>query len=412
MRVLLISQWFPPEPTRLILELAESLQELGHVVEVLTGFPNYPAGRIYDGYRQSPWQRETISGLSVTRVVLYPDHSRSAIKRVLNYLSFAFSASLLAPFLMRRPDVVFVYGSPYTTAIPARVLQLLWGAPFIFNVQDLWPDSLGATGMLGQRALRLIQYFADWVYRKATAIVTISHGFAERIKTRNVRGSKVHVISNWADVEMFRPTGVDQSYRQEMGLDERLVVMYAGSIGPPQGLHAVVDAAALLRDDPRVRFVLVGDGIDLPRLQAQVSTLGLDNVRFLGRFAEESMPRVYSLADVLLVHLSPDPNLSMTIPHKLFVCMATGKPVLGAVGPDASMVIEEAECGVVCRPGDAESIAGAVRKLLDLPPRALAEMGANGRRAVSEVFSRRHLVEKISDVLQQVKNQESSVERR
>jgi colanic acid biosynthesis glycosyl transferase WcaI len=400
MRVLVISQWFPPEPVKLILDLAQSIGEFDHSVEVLTGFPNYPTGTLYPGYRLRLWQRERIGAVRVTRVPLYPEHSRSSIRRALNYLSFAASASLLAPFLIRRPDVVFVYGSPYTTAIPARVLKLIWKSPFVFDVPDLWPDTLASTGMLSPRLKTAVQRYAQWVYRHAGAVLAVSHGFAERIVASGVAREKVHMISNWVDTEHYRPLPVDYELAQRLGLEGHFVVMYAGSIGRPQGLESVIEAAALLRRDERIRFVFVGDGTDLPLLRERADSLKLENVLFLGQYPDAEMPRMYSVADALLVHLNATPELSMTVPHKLFAYMASGKPIISGVTGETAALVSEFKLGATCEPGNPVAIAETVRRVAGTIPRELAEWGSNGRRVACERYSRRYLVGKIVEVLE------------
>lgn len=400
MRVLILSQWYLPEPAQLLQELAQSLQCMGHVVTVLTGFPNYPSGRIYPGYQIKVYQREELAGVPVIRVPLYPEHSQSSLKRVLNYISFAFSSSLLGPCLVRRPDVIFVYHPPLTVGIPAWVLSCVWRVPFVYNVADMWPETLSATGMLnGKWTLAWISRFANWAYRKSEAICVVSPGFRENLIGKGVSPEKIHTISNWVDTELYHPVALDDALAREMGLAGKFNVMYAGNIGEAQGLETALDAAERLRDLPNVQFVLVGDGVALRRLIQSARERNLTNTVFLGRFKAEMMPSLYAIADVLLLHLKDDPLFRITIPSKLFPYMACGRPVLAAISGDAADVVRKAGAGICCMPGNAQALADAVRELHRMTADERAEMGKRGLAAVRNEYNRERLVGEIETVL-------------
>lgn len=400
MRVLLLTQWYKPEPITLQHDLARSLIEHGHQVTVLTGFPNYPSGRLYPGYRVRLWQRETIDGVPVVRVPLYPEHSRSALRRVLNYVSFSAAAATLGLAAMDKPDVLFVYHPPLTVGLPAYLLSRCRRIPFVYQIQDMWPETLSATGMLNnERILAGVSRFADWVYTQAAAICVISPGFRRNLLGKGVADAKIHVISNWVDPQSAAPATPDPQLAQQLGLAGRFNIMFAGNIGAAQDLETVIQAAALLGDLPQVQFVLVGDGVALPHLQAQVSALGLPNVRFLGRYPMQEMPGLYALADVLLIHLRDDPLFRITIPSKTFAYMATGKPILAAVAGDAADVIQNTGAGLTCPPSDPQQLAAAVRNLVGMEAEALAQLGACGRQAAATIYSREHLALQIERVL-------------
>ncbi len=402
MKILILTQWYPPEPGLLIQELAQTLIAYGHQVTVLTGFPNYPSGQLYPGYRLQLLQREMIAGVPVVRVPLYPEHSHSGIKRAINYLSFAASAAALGWFSVSKPDVMFVYHPPLTIGIPAYILSHLWRIPFIYQIQDMWPETFSATGMLNNAAvLKGIGSFAMWVYEKAATICVISPGFCENLIKKGVPADKVHVISNWVDPDTYYVADPDSALAKELGMSNRFNVMFAGNIGEAQGLEAVLEAAKLLRDLKDVQFVLVGDGVALPKLTKMASDHGLNNILFLGHYPQDRMPALYALADVLLVHLKDDPLFRNTIPHKTMTYLASGKPILAAVAGDTAKVVTEAGAGLGCPPGNPAALAEAVRKLYDLDREELRRMGMNGRRAAQNLYSREHLVGKIETVLQQ-----------
>lgn len=403
MKILFLSQWYPPEPGLLQQELAQTLMTHGHSVTVLTGFPNFPSGELYPGYRLRLVQRETIAGVPVVRVPLYPDHSRSVIKRSLNYGSFALSAAVLGRGVVSKPDVIFVYHPPLTVGLPAYVLSRLWRVPFVYQIQDMWPETLSATGMLtNKHILRTVGLFAKWVYSKADALCVTSPGFRANLIRKRVPASKVHVIPNWVDPESYYVADSDPELAAKTGLNGRFNVMFAGIMGEAQGLEVVLEAAELLRDLEEVQFVLVGDGVASPRLEAAARDRGIDNVSFLGRYPQESMPGLYALADVLLVHLRDDPLFRITIPHKILTYMASAKPILAAVAGDAADVVTEAGAGIACPPGDPEALACAVRRLYHSDRTELQRMGKKGREAAEKVYSREYVVRYVEEVLQDV----------
>lgn len=373
MRILLLTQWFDPEPTFKGLLFAKELQRHGHEVEVLTGYPNYPGGQVYSGFRIRPYERSVIDGVPVTRVALYPSHDGSAVRRILNYGSFALSATL-ASVLRRRPDVAYVYHPPGTIALPAMAMRVLRGVPFVYDVHDLWPDTLSSTGMVSSGgALGLVGLGMKGVYRLAAEVVVISEGFRQRLRERGVSDDKVTVIPTWTyedDITAGSPT--------LRGADEPFTVVFAGTMGKAQALDTVLDAAALLKGED-ARFVFVGGGIEVERLRARVGTERLDNVTFLPRVPPSEVGEVLASGDALLVHLRDDPLFRITVPSKTQAYMVAGKPVLMGVAGDATTMVEDADAGVCFAPEDPESMAAAVRELMALPPERLAEMGANGR---------------------------------
>ena len=403
MRILILTQWYPPEPAMLLQELAQSLQVRGHQVTVLTGFPNYPHGQLYPGYSLRLRKQETLDGIPVVRVPLYPEHSGSGVRRALNYISFALSAAVCGPWGMARPDVIFVYHPPLTIGFPAYVLSRLWRVPFVYQIQDMWPETLAATGMLrNERLLGWIGRMAKWVYSKAAAILVISPGFCQNLVDKGVPPEKIHVISNWVDTETYHRAEPDPKFAQELGLAGRFNVMFAGNMGEAQGLETVIRAAKLLEDDPQIQFVMVGDGIALPRLQQLTEEQHLTNVSFLGRYPAQEMSHLYALADALLVHLKDDPLFRITIPHKILAYLASGKPILAAVSGDVSDLIISTGAGIGCAPENPQALAAAVRSLLSMPEGERRAMGERGILAARTRYSRTALVGEIEAVLQQV----------
>ena len=298
MKVLLITQWYVPEPVKLLADLAETVRQQGHEITVLTGFPNYPTGKLYPGYKMKLWRREKLNGVPLIRVPLFASHDRSSCKRVLNYVSFSQSAAMLGPWLADKPDVIHVYHPPLTSAWPGWFLSRLWRVPFTYEIQDMWPETLQATGMVNhKRLLGLVGRFAKWVYGRAAAIRVISPGFRDNLIQKGVPAEKIRVISNWADTEIFRPLPPDRELARSLGLEDRFNVMFAGNIGFAQGCDTIIDAAQAVRDLDKVQFVFVGAGADLDRIQNLARDRALTNVKFIGSYPYEAMSGLYSLAE-------------------------------------------------------------------------------------------------------------------
>lgn len=400
MRILFLTQWYQPEPATLHQELAQTLITHGHEVTVLTGFPNYPSGELYPGYRIRPLQREVLAGVPVVRVPLYPDHSRSGLLRIANYFSFAVSAGLLGAGVVRRPDVLFVYHPPLTIGLPAMLLSRFWRVPFVYQIQDLWPDTLKATGMVNsERALRVVDWLARVIYREAAAIPVISHGFARRLSERGVHARKLHVISNWVDQGLYHPEQPDSNLSEQLGMAGRFNIMFAGNMGAAQHLETVIDAAKILETVPQIQFVFVGDGVAQEDLKARAQEYGLSNFRFLGRYPSQDMNKLYALADVLLVHLKNDPLFEITVPHKIFAYMAVGKPILCAVNGEASQTVLNTGAGIVCKPQSPDMLAEATLELYHAPAEYRAGMGACGIQAAQTLYSRDSCVGQLEAVL-------------
>ena len=241
MRILLLTQWFEPEPTFKGLLFARELTARGHEVEVLTGFPNYPGGRIYPGYRIRPWTRERIDGISILRVALYPSHDKSALGRILNYTSFAISAAVIGTLLVSKPDIVYVYHPPATIGLPAAVIGFFRKVPFLYDIQDLWPDTVAVSGMMSSRSVfKLLGKWCQFVYRRARHIVVLSPGFKQQLIQRGVPSGKVDVIYNWCDETMIQPASADPELASRLGLADGFHVMFAGTMGTGQALDAAL----------------------------------------------------------------------------------------------------------------------------------------------------------------------------
>ena len=376
MRVLYLTQWFEPE-THVIkgLKFVRALRAAGHEVTVVTGFPNYPSGRLYPGYRLKPIQREWIEGVEVVRLALYPSHDSSSLRRSLNYLSFLASALLYLLFRRERYDLAYVYHPPITVGLAAAVAGLFRRLPFILDVQDLWPDTLAATGMAGGRRLTpIIGALCAFVYRRAHAIVAQSEGIGAVLASRGVPAGKLTTIHNWALTE---PSDVAPGASL---VPHRFVVVYGGNLGRAQGLETVLDAAARLKDSrPDILIRLYGDGVEAAPLRARALALGLPNLEIHAKVGKDEINALFARADALLVHLADHPLFTITVPSKVQAYLATGRPIAAGIAGEAARLLADSGGALVAPPGDADALARAIAALADMPAPARRRMGLRGR---------------------------------
>jgi putative colanic acid biosynthesis glycosyltransferase WcaI len=400
MKILMLSQWFDPEPTFKGLVFARQLQSAGHEVHVITGFPNYPGGKVYNGYRIRLYQSEIIDGVKVSRVPLYPSHSSSSIGRSLNYMSFMISSMFYGLFFAPRVDVIYVYHPPITACIAAAMIGIVRRVPFVSDVQDLWPDTLRATGMISNKfLLKAIGIFCNWIYRRATHIVVLSQGFKTRLVERGVAAEKVTIIHNWCDeVSLDRQTAPTGPV-----LPEGFNLVFAGNLGRAQGLEHVVRAASLLgQNDRSVNVVFVGSGLEESKLKQLAIDENVGNIYFIPRVSVSEIGAILKRADALLVHLKGDELFKITIPGKTQTYLYIGRPIIMAVEGDAANMVSKAEAGLTCRSDDASALANCIDVLVKMTDRERQEMGERGRQYYRKHLSLEVGTAKFVDILQQI----------
>jgi len=360
MRILFIAHYFQPEPNFFVgLPFAKELARRGHQVQVLTGFPNYPGGKIYDGYRIRFFQKEVMEGIPVMRVPLYPSHDRSSFKRTISYLSLSLAQAAMGPFAVNDADIAYVSQGPATIGLPAMTHKTFRHIPFVYNIQDLWPDTLTSTGMFDHSlGLKLIDHWCKWVYKKAAKITVIAPGMKTRLIERGVPAEKIELIYNWCDDDLICRDKPDNQLANSLGLTGKFNIIFAGNIGKAQAIHAVLDAAKLIAEDcPQIQFVFIGGGVEVDPLKQKAADMNLKNIRFLPRRPASEIGPILRLADVLLVHLKDNPLFRITIPSKTQAYLAMGRPVLIGVKGDAAHLVEKAQAGLTCEPENPESIA-------------------------------------------------------
>lgn len=379
MKILFLTQWFQPENFFKGLPFAKALAAYGHDVEILTGFPNYPGGKIYPGYRIRFYQREIIDGITVHRVPLYPSHDKSALRRILNYLSFSLSAFLLGPWIVKKPDIIYTYNL-VTLGPPAFLLRFLYGAKVVIDVQDLWPESVANSGMLGNKiSLRILSGICNWIYSGTDRLVVLSPGFKKHLVNRGIASEKIDVIYNWCDEASIGAVGQMTASAKPEEFFGKFIVLFAGALGTAQGLDTVLDCAQLCEESlPDVHFVLIGGGVDRPRLQQRSMDLGLKNVTFLPPRPMNEMNEIYEMADALLVHLKDDPLFRITIPSKTQAYLHTGKPIIMAMRGNAADLVRAAGAGVVCEPDNPQEMMNAIKLLFEMPAGEFRKKGESG----------------------------------
>ncbi|MHC4618035.1 MAG: glycosyltransferase family 4 protein [Planctomycetota bacterium] len=391
MRILIPTLYFAPDVganAEIVTGLAEGLAAQGHDVTVVTAFPHYDQNRIWDEYRGRLFQRDRNGRIQVVRTYLYvPQSKTNILGRLLNYASFNVLSTLAA--LGNGPcELILAPSPPLTIGLTAYVLSRLWGVPYVYNVQDIYPDVAVRLGVLeNPRLIRFFRWMEDFIYSKAKAVTVLSEGFRRNLLGKGVPERKIHIIPNFVDVSFVRPLSRDNAFARSKGLHEKFVVMYAGNVGLSQNLEIVLDAADELRDLTDVQFLIVGNGSAKERLVARSAGMGLDNVRFLSFQPREDLPEMYASADLCLVTLRPG-LADESVPSKAYTIMASERPMLAAVDRQSEVkrLIDAADCGVWVEPADPSALAAHVRRLHGDP--VLRErLGRNGRRYVVQHYT-------------------------
>jgi colanic acid biosynthesis glycosyl transferase WcaI len=383
MRVLILSQYYAPEPVPKPSELAAELASRGHTVSVLTGYPNYPSGDLYDGFRLRPMERTTVDGIPVVRAYEYPYHGTRALGRMLNYASFMLAApiaSLLAP----KCDVIYVWHPPLTVGVAAAVIARLRGVGFVYDVQDIWPESAVLSGLLKEGPLvRFMRWLERAVYKQADHLLVVTEGARQNLLRKGVPPEKVSVGNHWIDAQVFAPpgSGAREATRAEHGWAGRFVLLFAGNIGLVQGLDTLVDTAAAFPPGSNALIAMVGDGTDRQRLQDRVRDLGLaERVQFLARRPMDGMPPLFAAADALLVHLKKSELSRLVIPTKTLAYLAAGRPIVMAMEGAAADLVRDARAGIALPSEDPARLVDAIEALRMMPE---AEREAMGARATA-----------------------------
>jgi glycosyltransferase involved in cell wall biosynthesis len=399
-KVAIVSQYYAPEAVPIPSDLAVGLTERGHCVRVITGFPHYPAGHVFDGYRQRLLHVEDHGPVKVRRVPSFISHSDNALGRIANYLSFAVS-TLTAGRHIRGADVIYVYATPMTAAIAPWIWRWAKRIPFVLHVQDIWPESVTGSTLVSQGRLNRViaALLTPWLrqlYRTASATVTIAPTMAETLKERGLPEHASHIVFNWGN----EPTGSDAPVAEPNSY--RCTVMYAGNIGELQDLETVIRAAHAVGLNSGLRLVLCGTGVAAPRLKRLASELGAANVEFWDAVDRGRLAEIYAKSDYQVVPLKDLPIFKGTIPSKFQASLAFGVPVIATIRGDIQSIVEQNGLGFTAAPEDVGALEAVFRAALALSPAERFDMGRRAREFYYRTMSRDAGISRIEGLLTDV----------
>lgn len=398
MRVVIMTQYFPPDPPSWIPGgLARELVARGHEVRVLTTFPHYETGRVAGGFKQKLHHVERSGNLTVRRVPLFASHSTNAVARIANYVSVAASMRFARRFV-KGADVAYVYATPMTVADPARAWARSLKIPFVLHVQDLWPESVTGSGFLPSWAERAVRIPLDWwlrrVYRRAAATVAIAPSMREMLIERGVPANRAETVFNWSDDADGAEISVEAA-ASETGLN----LVYAGNLGRMQDLETIVRALAKVQDLPHVTFRVAGSGVLENDLRRMVDSLGVRGVEFLGRVSSSEVARIYAQSDFQFVTLKNLAIFDGTIPSKFQAGIANGLPAISTVRGDLRRLIEQNELGLTAEAENADSLEEAIRKAYETSPEDRAAYRVRARKYYETTMSKTAAVDDIENLL-------------
>ncbi len=369
MHILFLTDNFPPEvnaPASRTFEHCREWVRAGNQVTVITCAPNFPKGKVFDGYRNRLWQNEEMAGIRVIRVWSYITANEGFVKRILDYQSFMVSATLAALFV-RGVDVVIGTSPQFFTVCAAYVVSRLKWIPFVFELRDLWPESIKAVGAMKESAaIRALERLELFLYRKAARIVSVTHSFKRTLISRGVASEKIEVVTNGVDMSRFKPMPKDAELLRDLGLAGKFVAGYVGTHGLAHHLETLLDAAEMLRarpDDARYHFIFLGDGARKQALKDEAARRSLDNVTFIDSVRKEQVARYWSLLDVSVIHLRKTELFTTVIPSKLFECMGMGLPVLHGVAGESADIVRDEGVGIVFEPENTAALVQHLRLL-------------------------------------------------
>jgi colanic acid biosynthesis glycosyl transferase WcaI len=396
--ILVVSQYFWPENFK-INDLSAEMVNRGHNVTVLTGKPNYPDGCTYPEYIKNPTQFSHYEGVDIVRVPLVSRGQGSEVKLILNYISFALNASIWGPLKLRKLefDVIFVFEpSPITVGIPAVVMKKVKRIPMVFWVLDLWPETLQELGVVTSKTgLNLVGQLVSFIYKHSDLVLGQSKAFIDSISIYCSDAKKLKYFPNWSEDLFVNSTANKIENIAKFSNDFK--VLFAGNVGEAQDFPSIVAAAEALKSkNARVKIFVVGDGRMLPWVKKQIEEKKLQDIIYLlGRHSLESMPRFYASSDTLLVSLKASQVFSKTIPGKVQSYLMAGKPILGMLDGEGARVIDEANAGLVCRPGDYAKLAAEIMSMSELGEDKLQMLGENARNYAHREFDRNRLISQL-----------------
>lgn len=373
MHILFITDNFPPEvnaPASRTFEHCREWVRAGYQVTVMTCVPNFPNGRVYEGYKNKLVQTENMGGIDVIRVWSYITANEGFVKRILDYVSFMVSAVGVSP-RVKAPDLVISTSPQFFSACAAYLISRMKQVPFVFELRDIWPESIKAVGaMKSSLIIRMLEKIEIFLYHHAVKIVSVTHSFKNTLIRRGVPGDKITVVTNGVDLERFRPREKDADLKEKYGLEGKFVAGYIGTHGMAHALETLLEAADQVRHQAggdRFRFILLGNGARKAHLLEKAKEMDLDNVIFIDSVPKEDVAKYWSLLDVSIIHLRKTPLFTTVIPSKLFECMGMGIPVLHGVMGESAKMVEKHGVGMLFEPENADALCRGLQTLAGDP---------------------------------------------
>jgi glycosyltransferase involved in cell wall biosynthesis len=406
-RILVFSHYYTPEvnaPATRTSEHAKAWTKAGHQVTVVTCAPNHPSGKLYGDYRNRLFQREQIDGVEVIRVWTLLAANRGFVRRIASYLSYLVSAAAAVPRL-KRPDIILSTSPQFFCGLAGIPARRLLGVPWVLEIRDLWPESIVEVGAMKHGpAIRFLEHLERHAYRSADHVVSVTDGFVPHISERRQRDG-ISVLKNGVNLSLFsKREASSEGIKKRFGLEGRFVAAYVGTHGMAHGLHTILDVAHLLRDDPRIGFLLVGDGAEREALQERCRSMKLPNVHIAGQLPRNEMPDIWSATDASLILLRKSDTFKKVLPSKMFEAMAMECPIVLGVEGEAKLLLEAAGAGIAVEPENAHELAGAIRRLRD-DPRLARRLGRQGRAYGAAHFDRDTIAMRYLDLLRTVAHQ-------
>ena len=371
MHILFITDNFPPElnaPATRTFEHCRRWVTNGAEVTVITGAPNFPTGKIYNGYRNAIFQVEYQEGIKVIRVWTFITSNSGVLLRAIDYLSFMIS-SIVASFFVRNVSVIIGTSPQFFSVCSAYVISLLKRRPWVFELRDIWPESIITVGALNKSVfLKLLAKIEDHLYKRASLIIPVTHSFVKYLVSKKVSNDRIKVITNGVDKKQYYPRKKDKNLIKELGLENKFIVGYVGTIGMAHGLQIIVDAAVLLskrHSSLNVHFLIIGEGAEKEKLKKAKNDFGLTNVSFHPAVSKAEMPHYLSIIDISLVHLLKKPLFKQVIPSKIFESCAMGIPILIGVDGEARKIIEQYDVGLFFEPENCEMLISRIIQVLE-----------------------------------------------
>ena len=406
MHILFITDNFPPEtnaPASRTYEHAREWVRMGHKVSVLTCVPNFPYGRVYDGYRNRAFQHEIMDGIDVYRVWSYMAENKGFARRILDFFSFMVSSIFWSPWI-RSVDVVIATSPQFFAGVAGYVISKMKRRPFILEIRDLWPEQIATLGVISENNIiyRLLKRMAKYMYHHCDQLVTVGEGYKDQIAMGyDINKDRIEVIPNGISPELFKPTGKREDFRREMGWENKFIVLYLGTHGMSQKLETVLEAAEILRDIKKLYFVFVGDGAEKQKLMALKKEKKLNNCIFLPMQPKKKVPYFYEAADACIIPLRRCQLFLGNYPSKMFEAMAMECPIILSAAGKSVELLKRADAGIAVSPEEPEELAKAIREFIT-HTKLLKEKGEKGRKFVMENYTRSHWAKRYLSILQHV----------